>query len=70
MTKKPKKISRTPIKDASRAQLERDLERTSKVLGNNNKLLPQSVVFYKRRRQMIEAELAKRQLNAEGFRKC
>lgn len=59
MTKKPKKIGRKPIKDTKTADLQRDLERATKELGNK-KLLPQSKKFYGRRQEMIEAELARR----------
>lgn len=59
MTKKPKKPGKAPITKASVSELERDLEHTKKALGNKA-LLPQSEVFYKRRQEMIEAELARR----------
>lgn len=62
MPEKKKIIVRKPIKDTATADLQRDLARSKARLLGNLKLLPQSRRFYKRRQEMIEAELATRAL--------
>jgi hypothetical protein len=47
------------IKDKTTPELQRSLDRTIRALSNKD-LLPRSVTFYKRRRELIEAEFKRR----------
>jgi hypothetical protein len=61
MTMKQKMIAKTPIKnrvEVATNSLRRDLSRCEKSLRNKT-LKPLSLAYYERRREMIEAELAK-----------
>lgn len=50
---------RVAVPRCTDAELERDLARVKTVLENKN-LLPQSKMFYKRREELIEAEIIRR----------
>jgi hypothetical protein len=59
MSTKPKIQTKTPIKNMSADALDKDLSRCKRALGNKN-LMPQSIMYYSRRQEMIEAELERR----------
>lgn len=55
----PKRLSIKTISSATPEQLERDQALSKKALKNPN-LKPLSIVFYRRRLKMVEAELLRR----------
>jgi hypothetical protein len=56
MTRNPKIVARKAIRDMAETELMRNLDRCKKALQNKG-LKPQSVMYYTRRREMIEAAL-------------
>lgn len=57
---KAKRKSRKLACDMSLPELEKESVRCKRSL-DNKKLLPQSVVFYRRRHQLLQAEIARRE---------
>ena len=53
------KKTKSTISGMKLPDLTRDLARCQKALGNK-KLLPQSVMYYKRRKELLEAEIARK----------
>lgn len=51
---------KNPIADTRTEDLERELTRSKRILSSPDNLLPKSVAFFKRRRDLIQAEIEKR----------
>lgn len=49
-----------PIAETETEVLERELTRSKRILSSPDNLLPKSVTFFKRRRDLIQAEIEKR----------
>lgn len=58
--KKPKKAGKPMIRDMTMEALQKDLAHCKKALGNA-KMEQMSKTFYSRRREMLDAEIEKRQ---------
>jgi len=59
MTQSKKAKSTKTISGMKLPDLTRDLARCQKALGNK-KLMPQSVMYYKRRKELLEAEIVRK----------